>query len=1147
MMSDLIVDDRGENAAPVSPLPAVASDEALLMALHGCVSLGKEIDVSGSIDGPTILGAALIPERPMPSTGVLPDGTDEPLPRVSSAVPTGRMGRYQILGEIARGGMGVVLLGRDGELNRDLAVKILLEHHRAKPDLRRRFVEEAQIGGQLQHPGIVPIYDLGTFSDDRPFFAMKLVRGRTLAVLLRERTSPKEDLARHLVIFEQISQTIAYAHSKGVVHRDLKPSNVMVGSFGEVQVMDWGLAKVFDPGAADAPSHEPVVSVVRAMASDTDADASVAGVVMGTPAYMSREQANGEVHRIDERTDVFGLGSILCEILTGMPAYTGSRGEMIVKAKKGDLTDAIGRLATCGAEPDLIRLATQCLSFYPADRPRDASAVAKALTAHLASVQDRLRASELARVEAQAKAQAERMRRKFTVALASLILLGGLVGGGSWFSVRLAQEARIAEANRLASDALVLTEAAFAEAKRTDLTNLDAWDRACDAAEKAKNVVIGLTIKPALRRQVERMHTTVLAEADRLRTEVKRIEANRLLVDKLDDARLRGDGVNLIGFDSQAKTAAYAKVFREAGIDLTILPPREAAVLLASRGSTVRISAALDDWAHDEPDPARKDALLEIARTIDPDPFRNQIRKALIARDRATLVALTRDERARMLSATSVVLVADPLAVIGGREEAVEFLSGAQSRYPDDFWINQTLGFHLGQFNPPRRDESVRFLTVAVALRPRSPGAHLGLGVALAGSDKKKEATESFRRAIALKPDYGEAHLNLAVVLIGQGQLAEAIQECQEAIKTKPRDAYAYHNLGYAFLMQDQKQKAIDAFRKVLELDPNSSGAYHLLGYALQGQGKAEEAIAAYVASLKLEPENADTHHNLGFLLTGQDRPEEAIAHLLESKRLKPNNRLVYVNLANTLFYQGKREEALDAYKTAVDLDHDYADAYWGLGECLRSQGRYPRALAAFRRAHELGSEQPGWPYPSAEWIRQCERLIAVGDALPALIKGDAPPRDTADRLLLSVVCRDRQLYAAAVRFSSQALADDPSMADDRTARHRYQAACTAILAGLGRGLDDPAPDGSARAALRSQGRAWLREELAALARFSADGTVPHRATVVATLRDWKYDPRLHAVYNPEALARLPEPERKDWGAFWREVDALSASSGGRK
>ena len=181
-----------------------------------------------------------------------------------------RSARLLIFGEIARGGMGAVLKGRDPDLGRDLAVKVLLESHRDKPELVRRFVEEAQIGGQLQHPGIVPIYALGAFADRRPYFAMKLVKGRTLAEILDERPSLRATIPRLLAIFQSICQTMAYAHARGVIHRDLKPSNIMVGSFGEVQVMDWGLAKVLPRGGAtdDARAgkpemHETVIATAR--------------------------------------------------------------------------------------------------------------------------------------------------------------------------------------------------------------------------------------------------------------------------------------------------------------------------------------------------------------------------------------------------------------------------------------------------------------------------------------------------------------------------------------------------------------------------------------------------------------------------------------------------------------------------------------------------------------------------------------------------------------------------------------------------------------------------------------------------------------------------------------------------------------------
>src|SRR6516165_9690780 len=216
--------------------------------------------------------------------------------------------------EIAHGGMGVVYRCRDRALGRDLAVKVLHERYRGCADMVRRFIEEAQVCGQLTHPGVVPVYGLGRLADGRPFFTMKLVEGRTLQELLAARATPAGELHRYLQVFEQMAQAVAYAHSRGVWHRDLKPLNVMVGAFGEVQVMDWGLARVLNRDSHPAAADSSSLHTVRSKEAE---QASQAGTVLGTPAYMAPEQARGEIDWVDQRADVFGLGAILCEILTG--------------------------------------------------------------------------------------------------------------------------------------------------------------------------------------------------------------------------------------------------------------------------------------------------------------------------------------------------------------------------------------------------------------------------------------------------------------------------------------------------------------------------------------------------------------------------------------------------------------------------------------------------------------------------------------------------------------------------------------------------------------------------------------------------------------------------------------------------------------
>jgi eukaryotic-like serine/threonine-protein kinase len=215
--------------------------------------------------------------------------------------------------ELARGGMGAVYAAHDPAFEREIAVKVM--HPRQDGD---RFVIESKVTAQLPHPGVPPVYALGTLADARPFLAMKLIAGRTLADEIASAGSA--DPLRLLGAFERICETVGFAHARGIVHRDLKPANVMVGAFGEVLVMDWGLAKDVRSAAGAGSEGAP---------RGSSAEETRAGAVKGTPAYMAPEQARGEP--VDARADVFALGGILCAILTGKAPFGGATALAVVK------------------------------------------------------------------------------------------------------------------------------------------------------------------------------------------------------------------------------------------------------------------------------------------------------------------------------------------------------------------------------------------------------------------------------------------------------------------------------------------------------------------------------------------------------------------------------------------------------------------------------------------------------------------------------------------------------------------------------------------------------------------------------------------------------------------------------------------------
>src|SRR5262249_20295378 len=236
----------------------------------------------------------------------------------------------------------------------------------------------------------------------RPFLTMKLIKGSTLEALLKQRPDPAADRGRLLAVFEAVCQAVGYAHARRVIHRDLKPANVMVGAFGEVQVMDWGLAKVRGEearAAAEVLAAEQTRAWTLISPTPESASSTQAGSLVGTPAFIPPEQAIGQIERVTERADVFGLGALLAVILTGKPPYAGETSEAVrVQAVRGKLEDCFARLDASGAEPELLALCKKCLAFEPADRPADAGAVAEAVAGLRAAADERARQAEPERV-----------------------------------------------------------------------------------------------------------------------------------------------------------------------------------------------------------------------------------------------------------------------------------------------------------------------------------------------------------------------------------------------------------------------------------------------------------------------------------------------------------------------------------------------------------------------------------------------------------------------------------------------------------------------------------------------------------------------------------------------------------------------------
>jgi serine/threonine-protein kinase len=859
-----------------------------------------------------------------------------PRPAEEQPLPLTHAGHYRIDSFLDEGGMGDVFRARDPAFGRSLAVKVLKEKFRDRPELAARFLDEAQITGQLQHPGIPPVHEIGRLPDGRPFLAMKLIKGRRVAELLAERRDPSDGLPRFLAIFAQVCQTLAYAHARRVVHRDLKPANVMVGSFGEVQVMDWGLAKVLPAGCAgngQNPEAHQTVSVIetqRGRGSDTP-EVSVqtdAGSVLGTPAYLAPEQARGEVDLIDTRADVFGLGAILCEILTGQPPFTGKNAEALRKAETAQLDDARVRLDGCGADRELIGLAWRCLAAELWDRPRDAGEVAAAVTAFQNSAAERLRQAELAhaaevarteeaqataaqerkaREAAQARVVAERQARRLTLGLAASVLALVTVGavGGLW--VQRQRAAQSAEAVRQR------------EAVETAL------DKARDLGEHGRWAEARAVLEQTRDRLGE-------AGPEDLRRRVEQAAADLALVDRLDAIRLKRSAWIKGKFDTEGAERDYATAFREAGLG----EEGEDAATVAARvhASAVRdhLVAALDDWAAVTDDADRRAWLLAVARAADPDAWRDRFRDPQVWRDRAKLEALAKEvlnDEKQLDRQTPQLLAALGKALVSTHADAVPLLAAAQARHPDDFWLNFNMGSALRAVK--KWDEAIGFLRAAVAVRPSAAVAHGDLGDALEAKGQLYSAIQEYRTAIALDPEAAYSYYYL-----------------RHALEAKRRlDALIRHTISDYYLRDGlEAKRQLDAIiRRAIELDPKFANAYGGLAGSLVQLGNFAEARESVRRSLErlLQPDDP-----LRQLVTRQLQQceqllalDQNLAAILEGMA-KPANDAERLDLARLC-----QEPFQQRYATSYRL---YAEAFAHdvkLADDMEHQYRYAAAWSA--------------------------------------------------------------------------------------------------------------------------------------------------------------------------------------------------------
>ena len=807
-----------------------------------------------------------------------------------------------IIDEIASGGMGVVYRGYDRELKREVAIKVARDGERKSQEIR--FYREAQISSQLQHPGIIPVYRIGKLKDGRQFIAMKVVQGQTLKQQIIDHHGGGDISYSDLIdVFQQVCQTIAYAHSKGIIHRDLKPDNVMVGAYGEVQVMDWGLAKrIGNEKANGVPlTAEPDHSVSSASVYET-----MQGSIIGTPAYMPPEQASGK--NADQRSDVFALGGMLCEILTGVPPFGNSSTTIAIeRATHCDLENVLARLADCKCDSDIIELTRACLSPQPADRPTDANDLSGRLREIMACNEDKLRAAELNQARSVERLRAEKKRRKQL--LWSAVLIGGVLlltaAASVMFlferNVRQAEQhergletarLRLADERELDSIIVRAIERSNAALQADNSQKLEKWEIAKTEIAHAKDLA-ATTESEVLRFKYESAKAKIesglgnaisrnklLEKTDQLQQAVdfvldvsKHPEEFRksLASENQSDALKRLDSTfEKLGVEKFAALDSTVKAL-ESFEDRDLVVQSVLLWQIQSLNSSAGVQPGSPEYIQ------TRNWFFELSNAIDADPIRKALRQAY--GDEQAILSLTDDRES-----TSSPLTCYWLAqMIQGTDQAtrvkkLKFLRQAHVKHPDDIEINWQLGnFFEPDGWPAGCRISLRHMQVCYASQPENIGVLERLARMYHHLSERELAIEFGQRLVSLLPNSDYVNSLMAMIFAKQQMNDEAIEHARKALEINPQLIDPYISISRARCSQRNYEKALEALRKLEELHPNESLVQRERADIYLRTSRYEEALEEILEAEKQYPTEFWTMRLLAKIYQRNDKWQESI------------------------------------------------------------------------------------------------------------------------------------------------------------------------------------------------------------------------------------------------------------------------------
>ncbi len=826
----------------------------------------------------------------------------QPAAGAPASLTGGRSGKYEVGEKIAAGGMGTILQAQDLAIRRIVAMKVMMG--RRDEDVMR-FVAEAQITGQLEHPNIVPVHDMGDDHSGQPFYTMKLVRGQTLSAILRgiqngdAQMIADHPLAHLLTTFQKVCDAVAFAHSKRVIHRDLKPENIMIGDFGEVLVMDWGLAKIIGSKEGAVPSQrskdgsivaETTVRTARMDQGETGR--TMMGLVVGTPHFMSPEQARGEVDEVDERSDIFSLGAILYKMLTLENPFPGTKIlEVLEKVQHAMPTPPVDVTADNkkrlphlpdGCVPaSLSAVVMKALARHPVNRYQTVQELQREIEAYQTGFATR---AEKAGLLKQIGLLIQRHKREFSIAFAAAGILLVMTVCFIW---NLRASERRAERN-----ADLATRNAEVATKNAEIAKSESL-KATKARGQAEDVLEFLVYD--MRDELVKVGRIELAEKVRARVDSYFGELGlnpsdkRMLRNRVADLNNHGD-LSLSKGDPEASLKSHREALaiaeREAAADPSNSRwQRDLMVTHGRIGDALQMQNKLDDALK-----SYRDAL--------------EINQKLAAKEPA-------NPNWQHDLSVSMGTVGDVLRAKGD-------LDGALKMYRDALAISEKVGADAAANADWRRDLAVAQSKVGDMLRIRGD-----LDGALADYEKAVEILQQLSAAdpanASRQWDLAETREKIGTVIRDQGKLDDALKIYRQAFAAKQRlAAFDPANKGW--------MRGLGAIERKL-------------GEVLETHGDPAEALKMFrdmqeitLRLINAEPANPVWQDDLG---------------------------ASYVNIGDVLFDQNQPAAALESYRQSVSLlqklsNAEPANATWQqelalsmekTGDALRATGDRKEAL----------------------------------------------------------------------------------------------------------------------------------------------------------------------------------------------------------